>query len=286
MDLGPPRRTGPRGRPFVVGQVKCDGTDKNLATRVAKKLRSADALRTELAPAALRVDLATHLRARWNQGSVSVGDLWDWFTRYPYLVRLHRKSVLTHRLLDVLHDPAWTDRGFALATGIDDTSGDFLGLAVPLEDSDFGPVVDTTLLVKPELAIEQRAREQNTHTEPDVLPAPGGDGGQRPRQTGDDEWQAPPSTPPDKRGTTPVERRTNVRWSGRFDLDPGGDIEAELAGIAREVIEALRRGEPDVLEISVSISADKFTGFDTGTVRTVSENSNSLGGRDAGFEDA
>ena len=82
-------------QPLTVGQVKCDGSEKRLAVRTGARLVSADALRTQLAPAALHVDLSGSLRARWNTGHVSVGELWDYFTRHPYLVRLRDRRVLT-----------------------------------------------------------------------------------------------------------------------------------------------------------------------------------------------
>lgn len=259
---------------MTIGQVKCDGADRSLAVRTGRKLVSADALRTQLAPAALRVDLTGSLRARWNTGHVSVGDLWDWFTRYPYLVRLRDRRALVESLLDVLHDPAWATQGFALATGIDAGTGNYTGLAVPLEDFDFGPVDDSTLLVRPELATEQRVREKS-----DPGPGPGAD---------PDPGTGPASDPGPGRGpgTAPPPVRTNVRWTGRFDLDPTSPIEARLAEIAREVVEALRGAGPDVLEVTLDVTAEKSDGFDANVVRTVTENSRVLGASRSRFEDA
>lgn len=263
--------------PLTVGQVKCDGSEKRLALRTGERLVRTDAVRTQLAPAALHVELVGPLRARWNRGYVSVGELWEYFTHYPYLPRLRDRRVLTETLRDVLHDPGWAQQGFALASGYDDASGLFAGLAVPIEDLNFGDVTDTTLLVSPELATRQRADERDAERrrredEPEV-PGPGPDSreghGQSPR---------PPAPPP-----PPV--RKNVRWTGRFDIDPETDVEAALAKIAREVIDALRRGGPEVMEISLEIAAERYDGFETPTVRTVTENSRTLGAAKARFED-
>ncbi|WP_225755648.1 Swt1 family HEPN domain-containing protein [Actinotalea sp. Marseille-Q4924] len=277
-------QTDPR-QPLTVGQVKCDGSEKRLAVRAGARLVREDALRTQLAPAALHVDLTGHLLAKWNRGHVSVGELWDYCTRYPYMPRLRDKRVLTETLRDVLHDAAWVQTGFALATGYGESSGVFSGLAVPLYDLDFGAVTDTTLLVRPDLAVDQREREKEAERRRRERPdgddtPPGGDGepGGRVRPGG--------GTGPGGGTPPPPERRRDVRWAGRFDIDPESDVEQALAVIAQEVVDVLRRGGPEVLEISLEITAERHEGFDAATVRAVNENSRTLGAARARFEDA
>lgn len=279
--------------PLVFEQVRCDGTERKIAVRAGKKLTTADALRVDLGHAALLTDLKTSLRARWNEGHVSVGELWDWYSRYPYLVRLRDKRVLTERLRDVLFEPAWEQRGFALATGMDETSGDFTGLAVPMDDLDFGPVEDSSLLVRAEIAKEQRAREEAARAEAardaeatlvSPPPTPGtGRGGPGTGGAGD-EGGVPAPVRPVVPPTPP--RPRNVRWQGRFEIDPSSEPGAQLTTIAKEVLDALRAAGPDVLEITLEVTADKHTGFDDHTVRTVSENARVLGADHSRFEDA
>lgn len=265
-------------QPLTVGQVKCDGSERRLVIRAGKKLVSADALRTQLAPAALHVDLTGPLRARWNRGHVTVGELWDFYSRYPYLVRLRDRRVLSETMRDVLHDPGWSQQGFALAAGYDEATGNFTGLAVPLYNLDFGLVDETTLLVRPDLAIAQREREIADSAAPTAGPAATGDDG-----SSTTPGPIPPgSTPP----RPPVPRVVpNVRWSGRFEVDPT-QAESALTSIVRELVTALRQAGPDVLEISVDVTAERRDGFDAATVRTVTENSRTLGASKARFEDA
>ncbi len=277
-------------QPLTVGQIKCDGNEKRLAVRTGARLVREDALRTQLAPAALHVDLTGHLRSRWNRGHISVGELWDYCTRYPYLPRLRDRRVLTETLRDVLHDPAWAQQGFALATGYDEAGGDYLGLAVPLEDFDFGTVDENTLLVRPDLATQQRLREaEAARREAEVGSGASGGDTTDPGPTTDSG--ATTDAPRGTGGTIvdpvpPAPVRQNVRWSGRFDVDPEGDVESTLATIAREVVAALHRGGPEVLEISLDVTAERHDGFGPGTVRTVNENSRTLGATRARFEDA
>ena len=264
----------PRGE-VVVSQLRCDGGEEKLLTRVGKKLVDADVLRVQTAPALVHVDLVGALRARWNTGHVSVTELWDFYSRYPYLVRLRDRRVLTTALPDVLFDAGWADRGFALATGYDSASGNYRGLSIPLEDHDFSPVDEQTLLVRPELATAQRQREREearaaAPAPSPVVPAPGP--GVVPVVT-----PPPPPKPP---------IRHNVRWNGRFEVDPESDVTAALAKIGREIVGLLLDAGPEALEVSVAITAERHDGFDEGTVRAVRENAQALGAAEARFEDA
>ncbi|WP_433315599.1 Swt1 family HEPN domain-containing protein [Micromonospora sp. CA-269861] len=268
--------------PLTVGQIKCDGTEKRLTVRTGAKLVREDALRTQVAPAALHVDLVGPLRPRWNRGHIAVGELWDFYTRHPYLPRMRDRRVLTEALRDVLHDPGWQQQGFALATGYDDGTGVFAGLVIPLHDLDFPDITDTTLLVRPDLATQQRRDEEDRQRHTRESGGADGEGGRPSRPTGTGTARHP------GRGTTAEEprQRANVRWTGRFDVDPDADVETVLAAVSREVIAHLRGAEPEVLEITLEVTAERRDGFDTSVVRTVTENSRTLGASRSRFEDA
>ena len=100
-----------------------------------------------------------NLRARWNGGRITVGELWSYFTRYPYMPRLRDRRVLERAVASVMDDIGWESVGFALAAGYDTERGDFLDLRLPLED-EAPRITDTTLLVAPALARAQRRREE------------------------------------------------------------------------------------------------------------------------------
>ncbi|PXW31259.1 UNVERIFIED_CONTAM: uncharacterized protein DUF499 [Williamsia faeni] len=255
--------------PFVVGQVRADGQEKNLTKRIGTKLASVDAAHAYLANRVVRLDIEEFLRARWTRGFISFTELWAYYCRYPYLHRLRDKSVLVRALEESLVDAAFVETGFALATGFDSTTGDFLGLAVPLDDTEFGPFDATTLVVRPDLAVEQRTRELEKSE-----PAPEAGPNQDPK------LKPAPAQP------TPVRRTVaNATFTLRHVVDPTADMTGELQTIAQEILEVLCNASPDVLDITLTVDAQKADGFDTNTVRAVKQNAGDLGVTDSSFKD-
>ncbi|MFA4084524.1 DUF499 domain-containing protein [Mycobacteroides salmoniphilum] len=259
--------------PFVVGQVRADGQEKNLTKRIGAKLASVDAAHSYVANRVVRLDIDEFLRARWTRGFISFTELWAYYCRYPYLHRLRDKSVLVRALEESLLDAAFVKTGFALATGFDSTTGEFVGLAVPLEDTEFGAFDEKTLVVRPDLAVEQRKREEGKKSEP--VHEPGQTPTSDPRVT-----TAPLSS------TREVPRTVvNATFALRHVVDPATDMPAELQTIAQEILEVLRNASPDVLDITLTVDAQKADGFDVNTVRAVTQNAGDLGVSNSGFKD-
>ena len=267
--------------PFAVGQVRADGQEKNLTKRISAKLASADIAHPYVADRVVRLDVEEFLRARWTRGFISFTELWAYYTRYPYLHRLRDKSVLTRALEESLFDAAFLDTGFALATGFDSTTGDFLGLAVPLEETEFGPFDDKTLVVRPDLAVAQRERERTKAPPP---PPPGGaggaptSGGDSSRSEGTDEKKGPAPIPPPR-------RVSNATYRLRHVVDPTGEMPTDLQTLAQEILDLLRNADPDVLDITLTVDAQKADGFDENTVRAIKQNAGDLGVANSSFGD-
>lgn len=259
--------------PFVVGQVRADGHEKNLTKRIGAKLASVDAAHSYIANRVVRLDIEEFLRARWTRGFISFTELWAYYCRYPYLHRLRDRSVLVRALEETLLDVAFADTGFALATGFDSTTGDFHGLSVPLEDTEFGPFDETTLVVRPDLAVAQRQRERST-PEPSPGPAP-------------TPAPGPHLTPTPAPSPTPAPRPVvpNATYSLRHVVAPDGDMPTDLQTIAQEILDLLRNAGPDVLDITLTVDAQKADGFDENTVRAVKQNAGDLGVTNSSFKD-
>ncbi|MBU2074163.1 MAG: DUF499 domain-containing protein [Actinobacteria bacterium] len=274
-----PRDRG-ENEPFSISVVRADGDDDRLGVRTGKKLVKEDVLRVEIAPATIRHDLDSKLHRVWNQGRIRVGDLWDYYTKYPYLPRLRDKTVLIRAIEDVAMDIAWPQTGFALALDYDAESGDFKGLTVPIEDGPIS-VTDDTYLVAPHVASAQRAREQAAAESSSPVAVD--------TQLSPSNGPAAPATAADSQPATSnssvVER---ARYEGRYEVD-ASDADA-IAGRLREVIDEVVRhivSAPGAENVSIvlEVSAENSDGFSESVGRTVRENSRVLGFDKSDFED-
>ncbi|MBW8172946.1 DUF499 domain-containing protein [Ornithinimicrobium sp. Arc0846-15] len=265
-----PRSTG--AAPFTVSALKVEG-DGGLAARTGRRFVKEDLLRVQIAPTTIHMDLTQRLVKVWNNGRVRVGDLWDYYTRYPYMPRLRDRAVLMDAVQSSNSALAWEHQGFALATGYDESTGEFLGLALPNEDL-FARVDDETWIVAPHLAQAQRAREtQSVEPEPDVLrPSPARDP------------QPGPVTPEPKRDV----KVESARYQGRVEVDASNPdrIGDRLKEIADEVVRHLAAANDlDTIEIVLDVSAESREGFDADIVRTVRENGRQLAFDENTFKD-
>lgn len=250
--------------PLSIQIDKVAGASESVVRHSTESMRKNDVVGVQTSPALISIALTNHLRAKWNEGRISVGELWEYTVRYPYLARLRDKNVLLDGIRSVITDPIAGATAFALATGYDATTGDFEGLYVSGEPSGAPTITDTTLLVKPDLATAQRDREKSAQPAEDSESGEGGADGPAGR-TGD-STQAP------KPAVTP-----NVDYHATVDLKPRSDISAQLKQLAEEILVVLQSASPDSFEVRIEVDASKADGFDTGTVRTVKENGTVLG---------
>lgn len=268
-------------KPLTTKALKADGAEARLAVRTSARLVKEQMLLTAVGVANVRLALDQRLRQIWNQGRISVRELWDLYLRYPYLDRLRDRRVLDEAVRAAVDELEWQGAGFALATGYDADTGDFSGLVLPGPSATFGPVTDSTLLVAPHLAIAQHERE-TAATEAAVagqtIPAGTAHGSFRftGRATGTAGIASTESEP---------EPTPNVRYEAHLDINAGGDIAAQLRDAAQEVLAHLAAAGPDALDITLHVTAERIDGFDERTVRTVSENGTTLGFTGNRFED-
>jgi hypothetical protein len=256
-------------RPVAWEVVKAEGAKERLAERTSDKLKTADLLRIVHGARVIRQDLNTALATVWERGHVTVGELWGYYCRYPYLARLKNRTVLDEGVRSVLDEITWELEGFALATGYD-ADGRYVGLAVPHENA-FGQITDTTLLVTPALAKNQRQAEHaaTAATQGDVaggMPIPG----------------PPVDISIEEPAVEPAAR--NVRFYGVHKLDPER-YGREWTKIAQEVLQHLAAVEDAQLEVRVEITATAPEGFPDDKVRIVTENAKVIKFEQFGFED-
>lgn len=266
--LYPEQQNG--AEPLRIAAAKHDGASDSLVQFLGPRLRNNDIVQTQISPLAISIELRSHLRSRWNSGRISVGELWGYHVKYPYLARLRDKSVLVDAIERVMIDPGWSQGGFALADGYDEASGEFRGLRFPIEDP-APAIADATLLVEPALAERNRPAQ--------LLP-PGGEG------TGDEgpgegyapgPGQVPGGTLPHPPISGPLEIVENARYRAIVDIKPSGDMRDQLTQVVDEVLAHLQSAGADTLEVRLTVDAGKRDGFAPETVRVVKENGATLG---------
>ena len=260
---------------WATSQTKADGAAESVIKTVGERLEKNDVINTRFSMQAIAVELTNHLRSKWNDGRIGVGELWEYHVRYPYLARLRDKRVLLDAIEAAMTDPAWERLGFALADAHDSGSGDFIGLRIPVEDDAPPAIDDDMLLVKPGQAREQRDREQAAAAAARKAKLEQ-DGWDVPQIPSDDPSDQPNNPAPSPSTPQPV-LVANAHYAGAVDLKPLGDLRGQLIQLADELLVHLQNADPDTLEIRVSIDAGKRSGFGEATVRTVRENGDQLG---------
>lgn len=255
-------------QPFKVTATKTDGATESLARFAGERLRKNDVIIVQSSPQTIVLELDTHLRSKWNEGRITVAELWEYHARYPYLARLRDKQVLLDAVAAAMSEIAWEEIGFALADSKDVDSGDFGGLRIPLLDSAPALIPDSMLLVSPALATKQQERDAHEQPPaPDTHPGTGPTGGERPA--------GGPGSGPNPPKPDPVIE--NARYSAAVDLKTSGALASQLRQIAEELLVHLQGADPDTFEVRLTIDAGKRTGFAPDVVRTVRENGSQLG---------
>jgi len=240
--------------------------DDNMYDRAARKLRNDGLLIYEWSPDLLRMELDRYI---WNEErgwEVNLRQLWEYLAQYCYFPRLYDHEVLVKA---VRSGATRLDAPFAYATGKSDT-----GYHTGVVFRTLGNVYfdDNSLLIHPGHVAQVPPPEPKV-PEGGWTPQPVPRGGQTPEPGG-------------KRGSQPPEppKRVISRYHGRVTLDQVR-INKDVAVIMDEVVQHLTSQLGCDVEVTLEIAARLPEGFDEATVRTVSENSRTLGFDHYAFEE-
>lgn len=262
--------------PFVIREVKVEGQAPSLAERVSKRLGSDGDLSTRQAASNIRLSISK-VPQIWKDGHVSLGTLWGLYSQYPYMPRLRDRGVLAAGIVDL--PLIWQTDAFALATGHDPEADRYIGLWTPEDRTSAPTATDALLLVRPDVAVHQRAVEAAGRADA----AAGGDTSSATLALSEGPVEKAFGRTADGEQTAGVvEVRT--RFFGVKSLNPDR-YAVEFKTIAEELIVNLR----DVgaqLTLRLEIEATNTGGFDESTIRTVSENARTLKLDQAGFEES
>lgn len=251
-----PIQDDPQG-PVTFGVSKID-SQGSVAEQVSRKLVNEGSLQPQFPAVMLRQALNGVLASRWKDGVVDAGTLWDDFAKYVYLPRLRDQAVLMKAIESGPGGTSWDTDGFALAAGHDDEEGRYLGL---VGGSFADAVSPATLLVRPDVAAEQLERDEQARQRAAAAGSIPGAGSPSGADRADED-----STPQ----ATPI---TQFRGSKVLDNDrPVRDFNL----VIEEVLNALNSVGGSDLTVTVEIRAANTEGFPESTIRTVTENANTL----------
>ncbi len=251
-----PRQDDPIGS--VIFDVSTLDQQDSVALRTSRRLVSEGNLATQFPPVMLRLKLDAELAPRWAEGHVTVATLWEDFAKYVYLPRLRDQEVLLTTVENGSGTTTWQSEGFAVAVGIDESTGRYLGLAA---GSHPGPLTPTALVVRPDFAVGQQEAEEEQSTVEPSRPF-GGVGGPDSETAALDEVET-------RRGPAATVFRGSVALDASRPVKHFGDI-------SKEVLDHLAGQVGAEVEIRLEITAGKPDGFPDHTVRTVTENARTL----------
>ena len=254
-----PSQPDPTG-PIVYQAHRISGQD-SFYDRAARKLRQSELLIPRWSPDNLRMELDRYL---WrDQPHLGIKQLWEYLARYCYLPRLYNEDVLLDAIRDGVTREA--DNPFGYATMVE-SDGTYKGLTLSRSTSIYFD--DNATLVRAEVVHEQL--ETMRQAQDTIKPA------SNPRST------ANPSI--NNEAIEPAQPQLTTRYHGTVSLDPQR-VNREMGMIVEEIIQRLTSLTGTDVEITLEISANRPSGFDDATIRTINENSRTLKFKNHGFEE-
>jgi predicted AAA+ superfamily ATPase len=227
-----------------------------LPERVAKKLATEEKLIETYGGVRVKMDIDRY--ELWSdRGDITVRDLWSFYARYPYLPRLSSAATLHQAISNGTNSTAWPTETFGYAEAHDGTTwvGVKVGQMVSPAPSGFVLRPDVVPLEDDDIS------QPDSDAEPDGEVAAGPAG-------------RPGPTPPIDGGGPKV-----TSFYALFDLD-------RLRGAAQvaDVLEHIAAHLGDDITLTLELRAQKVTGYDDATRRTVKENATNLHAKAAEFD--
>ncbi|UTT52007.1 DUF499 domain-containing protein [Microbacterium maritypicum] len=284
---------------FSLGVDKVpDKSGNSLAQKVSAKLSRDDLMITELGAAILGETLQDQLGELWrDKGEVTVGEVWGYFTRYPYMLRLVNRDVLDRAIANAVDTVLVDSERFAIARGKDESTGRYLDLVLPPKSGASIQVTDATLLVESSKAEAQITADREQQRQREVAAAQTSTDGDSSSQSSSASQSADGVGgigPVDftftdhgrdgsgSSGTESALEALLVRYFGSVTVS-AERYSRDIGNVTREVIDRLA-GTGAELEITIDIQARKSSGFDESERRIISENASTLKFKDSTFE--
>ncbi|MBC7252723.1 MAG: ATP-binding protein [Actinobacteria bacterium] len=262
-----PEQPDPRGK-LAWSETRLQGQDP-LAVRASRRMRNDGTLLTQLGGVNLRHELDRI--PLWRGDHVSLRQLFDDFATYVYLPRLRDDEVLVGAVRDGIAQMSWKLDTFAYAQGWDEEGQRHKGLVA-------GQHVEViaggdSLVVKPGVASRQMEEERKRAAAQEGAGEVAGIG-----------TYAADAIAEAALGEEEVADRAPRRFHASVEIDPIR-INRDVPTIFQEVIQHLVSLKSAELKVTLEIEAHIPEGAPEDTVRTVTENCNTLKFKTYGFEE-
>ncbi len=235
--------------------MRISGGSDSIAAKAAKKMEQNEMLITAWAPALLLMELD---RALWgDEDSISVKKLWDYFCTYCYLPRLAGYGVLEDTIRNGLNSTEY----YALAAGI---SGERY---IDLKYHQRVDVIETSAYLVKSMAARRQIAGDDAKEQAET---------EGTSYCADLQGGLPPAAP---QPSQPKNMRFHM--SARLDHTR---ISCDVQKLVEEVISHLTGMDGATVEVTLEVAADAPEGMPQATVRTVSENCQTLKVSHFGFE--
>ncbi|WP_170755622.1 DUF499 domain-containing protein [Ruegeria lacuscaerulensis] len=233
----------------------------------SKKLVSEEGLMPEFGPNRLERSLRNHI---WHEKPhLSLRDIWEYTNRFVYLPRLKNRSVLSNTVQSAIG--GMLPGAFAYAEAFDENDDVYRGLAICKSGSVHVVVDNDSLIVDADVA-ERYRQKQEPVPEPVISPEDAGEGAE-----GVPKGPSPESEP------KPPEQLLPTRFRGTVIIDADRPAKS-MSHIVEAIIEQLTMSPDSEVKLLLEIDAEVPSGLDKSRVRTLLENSNTLGFTDRKIE--
>ena len=257
--LSPSQKPGNSGVEWQ--SLRTTGTGR-LGERVSKKLESEEKLISGYSGVRIKMDLDG--KNLWSEnGDVQISSLWECYARYLHIPRLASKEVLIKAISNGIALLSWQQESFAYAEGHDGQRwvGVRYGEHVQVSSSGF--------LLQPERVSSEVDQFRNVSAgETDTVSSGTSTDVEATKTIGGEET---PSVPPSD--VAPK------HFYAQFNIDP-------IRGVNQvaEILEHITMHLGDDVSLTLDIQANNEQGFSEEKIRTVSENTNSLGAKASEFD--
>ena len=243
----------------------------DLAERVSDRLHREGQLAAVHSARAIHQRLTGQLKPLWDRGYISVGELWDLYTTYPYLPRLRDRSVMEEAVRQALNSIHLGTGGLRARDRAQRGNRRFTGLAIPHGDASASSPTHV-LLVRPDIALHQRRGQAARRRRRGACRCDHPAALERAPTAGAGGDPEPPVPPPAK-----------TRYFAVFRVDPE-KYGRDLTRLQQEILPHLADPEAGDLTITVEIEATRPGGFTEDKIRILRENARVLKFEQSDFE--